>query len=189
MNKIIEKYLPLNFEFLRFDKEVYINESKGQILDDIEENKEILETFNNKLNNKEIYLINNNENENEKKDNEIIENNKNKINNNLIQFNKSLNENKDKKNLAKITIHQENEIEDRWPYKIENIYKIYNIGYNINNSGPNILNYSQNHSKNKTKSYADELLLSHGLPIGKITNENNIKTIQYQPIKNRSFNK
>ena len=64
-----------------------------------------------------------------------------------------------------------------------------NIGYNINNSGPNILNYSQNHSKNKTKSYADELLLSHGLPIGKITNENNIKTIQYQPIKNRSFNK
>ena len=117
-----------NFEFLRFDKEVYINELKGQILDDIEENKEILETFNNKLNNKEIYLINNNENENEKKDNEIIENNKNKINNNLIQFNNSLNENKDKINLAKITIHQENEIEDRWPYKIENIYKIYNIG-------------------------------------------------------------
>ena len=66
-----------------------------------------------------------------------------------------------------------------------------NIGYNINNSGPNILNYSQNNSmpKNKKKSYADELLLSHGLPIGKITNENNIKTIQYQPIKNRSFNK
>ena len=117
-----------NFEFLRFDKEVYINELKGQILDDIEENKEILETFNNKLNNKEIYLINNNENENEKKDNEIIEKNKNKINNNLIQFNNSLNENKDKINLAKITIHQENEIEDRWPYKIENIYKIYNIG-------------------------------------------------------------
>ena len=65
------------------------------------------------------------------------------------------------------------------------------IGYNINNSGINILNYSQNYSlpKNKKKSYADELLLSHGLPIGKITNENNIKTIQYQPIKNRSFNK
>ena len=123
-----------NFDFLRFDKEVYINELKGQIFDDIEDNKEIIEIFKNIYNNKENYLIKKNENEekkkneNKKKEDEIISKNKNKINHNTKLFNKTFNDNEDKINNAKITIHQENKIEDRWPYKIENIYLIYVLG-------------------------------------------------------------
>ena len=120
-----------NFDFLRFDKEIYINESKGQILDDLDENIEIIELFKNPFNNKENYLKKNKENEEEKtneEENEIIDNYNNQINKNSIIINKTSNEIEDKKNQIKITVHQENKIEDRWPYKIENIYKIYYMG-------------------------------------------------------------
>ncbi len=39
MNQIIQKIK--NFEFLRFYKEIYINELKRQILDDLKEKKKI----------------------------------------------------------------------------------------------------------------------------------------------------
>ncbi len=50
---------------------------------------------------------------------------------------------------------------------------MYNIGYNINNNGPNILNCSQNHSK-KTKLYADEFII--------ITQKNKWEKIQMKII-------
>ena len=40
MNHIIQKIK--NFEFLRFDKEIYINELKRQILDDLKEKKNFI---------------------------------------------------------------------------------------------------------------------------------------------------
>ena len=59
-----------------------------------------------------------------------------------------------------------------------------------NNSNISNNNTSGNYSnKIKTKSYADNLLLAHGLPLG-ISNEDNNKSNPYNPIKNRlSFNK
>jgi hypothetical protein len=54
MNQIIQKIK--NFEFLRFDKEIYINELKRQILDDLKEKKRIKESFKNQFNNKEIFF-------------------------------------------------------------------------------------------------------------------------------------
>ena len=68
-----------------------------------------------------------NEKENEKIDNYI-----NKKNKNPKIFNITSNEIEDKKNKIKITVHQENKKEDRWPHKIENIYKIYFMENYIN---------------------------------------------------------
>ena len=61
MNQIIQKIK--NFEFLRFDKEIYINELKRQILDDLKEKKELKNHLKINLTIKKFFLIKNKENE------------------------------------------------------------------------------------------------------------------------------
>ena len=115
-----------NFEFLRFDNEIFINNLKGQTFDD-EDNRTLIEEMKKKLPliTLKEYSNQNNENEEIQTTNLINQlNNNNKINN----FNNSNNdiELNSFSNLGKIiTNTKESIVEDRWPFKIQNIYSLY----------------------------------------------------------------
>ena len=113
-----------NFEFLRFDNEIFINDLKGQNFDD-EDNKILIEEMKKKLtlNTLNEYLNKNNENDEIKTINVFK-----KMNNNHKIFNNSNNDIEENSfsNLGKIiTNTKENIVEDRWLFKIQTIYTLF----------------------------------------------------------------
>ena len=113
-----------NFEFLRFDNEIFINDLKGQNFDD-DDNKILIEEMKKKLtlNTIKEYPKQKNEDDEIQKINLFnIFNNNNKISNNSnndIEINSF-------SNIGKITTNsKENRVEDRWPFKIQNIYTLF----------------------------------------------------------------
>jgi len=113
-----------NFEFLRFDNEIFINDLKGQNFDD-DDNKILIEEMKKKLplNTIKEYPKQKNEDDEIQKINLFNAfNNNNKISNNSnndIEINSF-------SNIGKITTNsKENRVEDRWPFKIQNIYTLF----------------------------------------------------------------
>ena len=113
-----------NFEFLRFDNEIFINDLKGQNFDD-DDNKILIEEMKKKLplNTIKEYPKQKNEDDEIQKINLFNAfNNNNKISNNSnndIEINSF-------SNIGKITTNsKENIVEDRWPFKIQNIYTLF----------------------------------------------------------------
>ena len=114
-----------NFEFLRFDNEIFINNLKGQTFDD-EDNRTLIEKMKKKLPLITLKEYSNQNNENEEIQTTNLINQLN--NNNKISFNNSNNdiELNSFSNLGKIiTNTKESIVEDRWPFKIQNIYSLY----------------------------------------------------------------
>ena len=114
-----------NFEFLRFDNEIFINNLKGQTFDD-EDNRTLIEEMKKKLPLITLKEYSNQNNENEEIQTTNLINQLN--NNNKISFNNSNNdiELNSFSNLGKIiTNTKESIVEDRWPFKIQNIYSLY----------------------------------------------------------------
>ena len=118
-----------NFEFLRFDNEVFINELKGQTIYD-KEDIILIEEMKPKTGNLNIRneYQRRNFNKEENEDNNMIQrltSYNNEINNNNSNYSESYSFH----NFERITTsYQENKIEDRWPFKIQNLYTLYIIG-------------------------------------------------------------